>query len=59
MYKEDYVITIAFDKNEEMLWNVKRKGEPHYIGNNIEELQLVKESCEEVIKHVNRILTKL
>lgn len=56
MYKEDYVITIAFDKNEEVLWSVKRKGEPHIIGDNKEELNLVKTACEEVASRINKQL---
>jgi hypothetical protein len=58
MYKRDYQIIISYTNNDELMWDTNRKGEPHYVGNNIEELQLVKESCEKVIEHVNRILNK-
>lgn len=39
MYKQDYIITICFDKNGEVYWNVTKKGEPHKC--NIEELKMV------------------
>ena len=39
MNKEDYIITICFDKTGEAYWNVTKKGEPHMC--NVEELKMV------------------
>ena len=33
MNLEDYKIVIQFDRNEELYWDVYKKGEPHFIGN--------------------------
>ena len=55
--KDDYLIYISH-VGEQLFWDVKKKGEPHYVGDNVEELQFVKKSCEEVIYHVNRLLNE-
>lgn len=57
--KCDYEIRISHIGSEEYLfWEVKKKGMPHHVSDNIEELILVKKSCEEVIFHVNMLLNK-
>lgn len=55
MYKEDYKIVIQFDKNGELYWDVYKKGEPHFIGNNVSELVFIRTACEEVVKHIKRL----
>lgn len=55
MYKQDYKIIIQFDRNGELYWDVYKKGEPYYIGNNISELVFIKTACEEVIQNITRL----
>ena len=58
IFKRDYKIVIGFDNAEQLMWDTKRKDMPHYVGDNTEELLMVKEACEEVITHVNRLLNE-
>lgn len=59
MDKAGYQIIISFDSHgERLVWDVKKCNMPHYVGNNIEELKFVKDCCEEVVKHVNRMLNE-
>lgn len=55
MNLEDYKIIIQFDKNGELYWNVYKKGEPHFIGNNVSELVFIRTAFEEVVEYIKRL----
>lgn len=58
IFKRDYKIIISFDNADQLMWDTTRKGMPYFMGDNTEELFMVKEACEEVITHVNRLLNE-
>jgi len=50
MHKEDYIITICFDKNGEPYWNLSCKGESKFATK--EELSMISDAFELLKEHI-------